>query len=168
MRKLLIVLPIFLLLFTSQVHAGTRVPGHESPRYDQDNNGISDDGVFVNGHYTSIYAYDGNEDYYWDLGDGRVWGTVSSVDDLDEATLTTCDYVINYRADFGNDTYMNEGWIQNLVKCTGMDKGNYNSVIVSQTDPRYTGDPNRAIWGTWEYHVDAWSHWGNILKNGRL
>lgn len=168
MRKLLFALPFLLFLFAFQVNASTRVPGHDTIRYDQDKNGIPDAGVYVNGHYLSLYAYDQNGDYYWDLGDGRVYKTVDSVEDLDQETLTSCNYVINYRADFGNDPYMNEGWIQNLVKCTGFEKGNYNSLIVSQTDPRYTGNPENAIWNTWEYHVDAWSHWGNVLKNGRL
>ena len=69
-------------------------------------------------------------------------GTVGSVDDLDQATLTTCDYVINYRADFGNDPFMNTGWIQNHINCYG------NYLIVHEDDPRYTGD-GIEIWGTW-------------------
>ena len=147
--------------------AATTVPGHakkvENGRIDADNNGIPDAGIYVNGHYTSLYAYDANGDYYWDLGDGRVQGTVDSVDELEEATLTSCDYVINYRADFGNDPFMNEGWIQNLISCHGYDDNNqYNYFIVSQTDPRYTGDPDWAIWGTWEYHVLTISGEGNL------
>jgi hypothetical protein len=67
----------------------TAVKGHQGPRYDADNNGISDAGVFVTGHYTSFYAEDGNGDYYWDLGDGRIYSTVPSVADLDQASLTT-------------------------------------------------------------------------------
>ena len=116
----------------------------------------------MNGHYTSVYAYDATN-YYWDLGDGRVQGTVSSIDDLDQATLTRCDYVVNYRADFGNDPFMNEGWIQNIIDCRGFDDNNhYNYLIVSQTDPRYTGNPDLAIWGTWEMKVETISHQGNI------
>lgn len=52
--------------------ADTRVPGHSSARYDRDGNGIPDAGVYVNGHYTSIYAYDAGGDWYWDLGDGCI------------------------------------------------------------------------------------------------
>jgi hypothetical protein len=104
-----------------------------------------------------------NGDWYWDLGDGRVQGTVGSVDELDQGTLTSCEYVINYRADFGNDPFMNEGWIQNHINCSGYDdNGQYNYLIVSQTDPRYTGDPDWAIWGTWEYHVLTISGFGNL------
>ena len=39
-------------------NAGTRVPGHDSNRYDQDGNGIPDAGVYVVGAYTALYAYD--------------------------------------------------------------------------------------------------------------
>lgn len=167
MRKIFLTL-LLLTVFATTASASTRVPGHDSDRYDQDTNGYSDAGQYINGHYTALYAYDANGDYYWDLGDGRIYKTVATIEDLDSATLTTCDYVINYRADFGNDPFMNEGWIQNLVSCRGAENGNFNSLIVSQTDPRYTGDPDNAVWGTWEYHVDAWSQWGNVLKNGRI
>jgi len=149
--------------------AGTTVPGHakkvENNKIDQDDNDYPDAGIYVNGHYTSLYAYDANGDYYWDLGDGRIYKTVDSVDDLDQNTVTTCDYVVNYRADFGNDPYMNEGWIQNHINCSGYDdNGQYNYLIVSQTDPRYTGNPDWAIWGTWEYHVLTESHSGNLVR----
>lgn len=145
--------------------AKTTVPGHSGSRTDKDNNGYSDAGVFVNGHYTSLYAYDANGDYYWDLGDGRVYKTVNSVDDLDQDTLTVCDYVNNYRADFGNDPYMNTGWIQNHIKCRGYDDNNtYNYLIVHKDDPRYTGNPDWAVWGEWEYHVLTQSGSGNLPK----
>lgn len=145
--------------------AATTVPGHTGGRTDKDNNGISDAGVFVNGHYTSVYAYDNNGDYYWDLGDGRVYKTVPTIDDLDQATLTTCDYVNNYRADFGNDPYMNTGWIQNHIKCHGYDdNGTYNYLIVHKNDPRYTGNPDWAVWGDWEYRVLTQSGDGNLVK----
>lgn len=144
---------------------GTRVPGHSGAKYDADGNGVPDAGVYVNGHYTSVYAYDANGDYYWDLGDGRVQGTVGSVDDLDGATLTQCDYVVNYRADFGNDPFMDDGWIQNHIHCSGYDdNAHYNYLIVSDTDPRYTGNPDLAIWGTWEYAVYTISGQGNIAR----
>jgi hypothetical protein len=165
MRKVIaVVAPVMALLALSAVAvATTTVPGHTGGRSDQDNNGIPDAGVYVNGHYTSLYAYDANGDWYWDLGDGRVQGSVGSVDELDAETLTVCDYIVNYRADFGNDPFMNEGWIQNLINCHGYDdNGQYNYLIVSQTDPRYTGDPEWAIWGTWEYHVLTESGQGNL------
>ncbi len=145
----------------------TRVKGHQGDRYDQDGNGFPDAGVYVNGHYTSTYAYDASGDWYWDLGDGRVQGTVGSIAELDAGTLSRCDYVNNYRADFGNDAYMNEGWIQNHIRCSGYDgRAHYNYLIVSQTDPRYTGNPDWAVWGTWEYHVLTESGSGNLVKSG--
>jgi hypothetical protein len=163
MRKSLVLLAVGIFLFVPFiVLAGTAVPGHS--RYDADNNGYPDAGVMVNGHYTSVYAYDYNGDFYWDLGDGRIQGTVDSISDLDPETLTTCDYVINYRADFGNDPYMNSGWITNLINCYGYDdNGQYNYFIVSDTDPRYTGNPDWAIWGNWEYHVLVESKSGNLV-----
>lgn len=143
----------------------TRVPGHNHARHDLDGNGYPDAGVYVNGHYTALYAYDANGDWYWELGDGRVLGTVGSVDELDGSTLTRCDYVINYRADFGNDPFMNAGWIQNHINCNGYDgKAQYNYLIVHESDPRYTGNPNWAIWGTWEFHVLTVSGSGNLVQ----
>ncbi len=141
----------------------TVVPGHA--KHYVGTNDYPEAGQYVNGHYTSVYAYDDSGDYYWDLGDGRVQGTVSSVDELDQATLTTCNYVNNYRADFGGDPYMDHGWIQNHIKCRGYDdNGTYNYLIVSDTDPRYTGNPDWAIWNTWEYHVLTQSGDGNLAK----
>ena len=163
MRKIAILAALTLLLAAAgMVLADTTVPGHTG-KYDQDNNGYPDAGMEVNGLYTSVYAYDANGDWYWDLGDGRIQGTVGSIADLDPATLTTCDYVINYRADFGNDPFMNSGWIQNLINCYGYDdNGQYNYLIVHETDPRYTGNPDWAIWGNWEYHVLTISGQGNL------
>ena len=147
------------------VIAKTTVPGHSSQRYDQDNNGIPDEGQTVNGHYTSLYAYDNLGDWYWDLGDGRVQGTVDSVDDLDPATLTTCDYVVNYRGNFENDPFMDSGWIQNHINCSGFDDNNqYNYLIVHETDPRYTDNPEWAIWGNWEYKALTISGFGNLVR----
>jgi hypothetical protein len=143
--------------------AATTVPGHTG-KYDADQNGIPDAGAYVNGHYTSVYAYDDAGGYYWDLGDGRVQGTAASVAALDQGTLTVCDYVINYRADFGNTPFMDQGWIQNHVKCRGFDDNNhYNYLIVSDKDPRYTGNPEWSVWGNWEYHVLTESHTGNLV-----
>lgn len=145
--------------------AGTRVPGHDKHRYDEDGNGIPDAGTYVNGHYTSVYAYDANGGWYWDLGDGRVYGNVGSIDDLDDATLTRCDYVVNYRADFGNDPFMDAGWIQNHITCRGYDdNGTYNYLIVHETDPRYRGNPDWSIWGTWEFHTLTVSGQGNLVR----
>lgn len=138
-------------------------------RYDADGNGYPDAGVFVSGHYTSVWAYDANGDWFEDLGDG-VQGSVSSIDKLDATTLTRCDYVNNYRADFGNNAYMDHGWIQNHINCRGHETGQYNYLIVSDTDPRYTGNSDWAVWGNWEFHVltenpaSDGSHPGNIVR----
>jgi hypothetical protein len=165
MKKLVLALFVLalLLVLAPAAQAGTSVPGHD--RWDGDGNGIPDEGVTVNGHYTALYAYDGQGDWYWDLGDGRVQGTVDSADDLDQETLTACDYVINYRANFENDPYMDSGWIQNHINCSGFDDNNYyNYLIVHETDPRYTGNPDWAIWGTWEYHALTISGYGNLVR----
>ncbi len=160
----LLVVLLGVLMAVPAVLAGTTVPGHDG-KWDADNNGYPDAGVEVNGHYTSLYAYDAAGNWYWDLGDGRIQGTVASVADLDQATLTTCDYVNNYRADFGNDPFMNSGWIQNHINCSGYDdNGQYNYLIVHETDPRYTGNPDWAIWGSWEYHVLTISGQGNLVQ----
>ena len=162
---LAIVLSAALILFGTVAWAATTVPGHSTAKQDADNNGYPDVGVAVNGHYTSIYAYDAADDWYWDLGDGRVYGTVTSIGDLDQETLTRCDYVINYRGKFENDPFLDSGWIQNLINCSGYDdNGQYNYLIVHQTDPRYRGNPDWAIWGTWEYHVLTESHSGNLVR----
>jgi len=145
--------------------AATLVPGHQKVKYDSDNNGYPDEGVTVNGHYTSLYAYDDNGSWYWDLGDGRVQGNVASVAELDQETLTTCDYVVNYRGNFENNPFMDSGWIQNLINCQGYDDdGEYNYMIVHETDPRYRGNPDWAIWGNWEYHNLIQSHFGNFVR----
>lgn len=148
--------------------ASTAVPGHQKDRYDMDGNGYSDAGVKVTGKYVSIYAYDDNGDFYWDLGDGREQGTVGSVEELEAATLTTCDYQVVYRADFGNDPFMDSGWIINNINCSGYDdNGTYHYLIVNETDPRYTGNPDWEIWGTWEYHVLTDSGVGNLVRPER-
>jgi hypothetical protein len=96
--------------------ASTVVPGHQD-RYDADNNGYPDAGQYVNGVYTSLYAYDANGDWYWDLGDGRTGGTVGSVDDLDQDDSDRLPLRNVYRADFGNDPFMDAGWIINNINC---------------------------------------------------
>lgn len=156
---------LFVLLVAGTANAATTVPGHSKDRQDGDDNGYADEGVKVNGHYTSLYAYDAVGDYYWDLGDGRVRGTVDSVDELEDSTLTTCDYVVNYRGTFDNDPFMDSGWIQNHINCSGYDdNGKYNYLIVHETDPRYRGNPDWLIWGTWEYHVLTESGSGNLVR----
>lgn len=166
MAVFLAVLMLGSIGFLMSADAGTVVPGHEKQsKNDKDNNGIPDVGITVNGHYTSLYAYDANGDWYWDLGDGRIQGSVEGVDELDSVTLTVCDYVVNYRGNFENDPYMDSGWIQNHINCQGYDdNGHYNYLIIHETDPRYRGNPDWAIWGTWEYHVLTESGSGNLVR----
>ena len=157
-----VVVGLFLVL-AGPAAAGTIVPGHD--RYDADGNGYPDEGVTVNGKYTALYAYDESGDWYWDLGDGRVYGTVGSVDDLDQGTLTTCDYQVIYRGNFENDPFLDSGWIINNVNCSGYDdNGTYSYLIVHETDPRYDGDPAWAIWGSWEYQTLVVSGVGNLVR----
>lgn len=142
----------------------TIVPGQQG-RYDTDGDGFPDKDEVVTGKYESVYAYDDAGDWYWDLGDGRIQGSVDSVDELDQTTLTVCDYQVQYRGSFDNDAFLDSGWIKNNINCSGYDdNGTYNYVIVHQTDPRYTGNPDWAIWGTWEYHVQTISGQGNLVR----
>lgn len=123
-----------------------------------------DSGTVV-GNYESYYAEDANGDYYWDLGDGRIYKTVDSVEDLDQATLSECDYKVHYKGDFGDDPFLDMGVIQNMIHCYGYGgNSTYNYQIVSEDDPRYTGNPEYAIWGTWEYHVNTESGVGNLVR----
>lgn len=140
--------------------SSTAVPGH-----------CDRDGTVV-GHYTSVFAYEGaygpeyypQEDWYWDLGDGRIFGTVDSIAELDQDRLTVCDYVVNYRGDFMGDPYQDTGWIQNHINCTGYDDDNhYNYLMVHESDPRYTGE-GIPLWDEWEYHVLTISGWGNLAR----
>lgn len=143
----------------------TAVPGHRGDRIDADENGIPDEGVVVTGKYTSLYAYDGNGDDYWDLGDGRVQGTVDSPAELDAATLTTCHYQVQYRGAFENDPFLDTGWIMNNIRCRGYDDDDtYHYLIVHETDPRYRGDPAWAVWDEWEYHTLTVSGFGNLVR----
>ena len=74
-----------------------------------------------------------------------------------------CNYQIQYRGTFENNPFMDTGWIKNNINCRGQDAGAFNYLMVHQTDPRYTGNPDWALWGTWEYHVLTESGSGNIV-----
>ena len=149
MKQVLLCAGALLLLVApvSPAVAQTTVPGHTGEdRIDNDNNGYPDAGVDVTGHYYSVYAYDDDGDWYWDLGDGRIQGAVGSIDDLDQDTLTTCDYVINYRGAFENDEFLDSGWIMNDIRCHGYDdNGVFRFLIVHESDPRYRGNPDYAV-----------------------
>ena len=140
-----------------------------SSKADADNNGYPDVGVVVNKHWTSLYAYDYNGDWYWDIGDGRVVGTVDSVDDLDDSTLSTCKYSNNSRGSFENNPYQDSGWISNSITCGGYDgHGHWTYLMVHRSDPRFTGDEARSAelgWGPdWEFKVLTESGSGNLFK----
>ncbi len=159
----------FSLILSGVVNGATIVPGQQRSSLDKDHNGYPDVGVTVNGHYTSVYAYDDTGNWYWDLGDGRIVGTVDSIGALDEESLTTCNYEVNYRGNFENNPFLDNGWIQNHINCSGFDDNNeYNYLIVNQSDPRYTGNPDWAIWGNWEYHTLTTSHIGNLVRPYKL
>lgn len=140
---------------------------------DEDGNGIPDEGEVVTGAYKSVFAYEGEygdaaypqEDWYWDLGDGRIYGTVGSIADLDQDRLTVCDYKIQYRGSFENDPFLDSGWDKNEINCTGFDDNNtYSYTIVHMTDPRYTGEKPPAFGGEWEYSVYTIKGQGNIVN----
>jgi hypothetical protein len=132
-----------IMLSASPANAGTTVPGHSGSKVDADNNGSPDAGVIVVGNY----------------------------DETDVFGATTCNVRVNYKGDFGNDPYLNSGVIENHFVCKGPD-GNqtYNYLIVSSDDPRYTGNPEWAEFGTWEYHVLTQGGQGNedFGGNGNL
>lgn len=168
-KESIIFIVVGLLVVTGIAFAGTMVPGHqkqvESGKLDADGNGIPDEGVVVNGKYTSLYAYDDAGNWYWDLGDGRVQGNVDSLSELDEVTLTQCDYQVEYRGSFDNDPFMDSGRITNNINCRGYDDNStYNYIIVHESDPRYRGIPENAIWGTWEYKALTQSGYGNLAR----
>lgn len=167
MKRLMLCVGVLVLLAFPATFAGaaTTVPGHTGDRIDADGNGFPDEGVVVVGHYYSVYAYDGSGGWYLDLGDGRVQGNVGSIDELDQATLTTCKYVNNYRATFENDPFMDSGWIMNNIRCRGYDdNGFYRYGIVHESDPRYRGNPEWSIWGSWEFHEYIGSGYGNLVR----
>jgi hypothetical protein len=164
-RVLICAAAIAALALPGGAAAATTVPGHTGSRVDANENGYPDVGVVVNGHYTSLYAEDASGDYYWDLGDGRVYTKgVSSVEELDQETLTVCHYEVSYRGTFEDTPYLDSGWIMNEVRCEGYEPGVYQYQIVSQSDPRYSGNPEWSVWGNWEYHVLTESGTGNLVR----
>src|SRR5438067_6777192 len=125
--------------FPAAAMAATTVPGHSGAKTDADNNGISDAGVQVVGNY----------------------------DEVDVFGATTCKLRVNYKGDFGNTPYLDSGEIQNHYVCDGPDgHQTYNYLIVSSDDPRYSGNPDWAVFGTWEYHVLTQGGQGNEAFGG--
>jgi hypothetical protein len=101
-------------------------------------------------------AYDGNGSVPGQLGrEGAVTGHYLT-------TQYGCDYIVNYRGDFVGDAYLNDGWIFNKYVCEDGTQGTY--LIVYKTEPRWTGNPDRAIWGEWEIVVDTQEGVGNVAN----
>lgn len=169
MRKLLFAA---IAAITITLSAGVADAAKPTSKTDADNNGYPDVGVVVTRHWTSLYAYDWNGDWYWDLGDGRVLGTVGSPDDLDDASYNECSYVNQSRGTFENNPYQDSGWISNHIDCNGTDgHGHWNYLMVHRTDPRFTGDAARIAeldWGPdWEFKVLTELGTGNFFKPAR-
>lgn len=121
----------------------------------------------VSGMYKSTYAYDANGDWYGEnmSNRGLESGTVGSISELDQDTLTTCYYKVQYQGSFGDDPYLDMGWIKNNVVCKGYEPDNRNVLWVHESDPRYTGTGQPAFGGTWEVHVDSRRGEGNVLTD---
>ena len=117
---------------------GSTVAGNSGARVDRDNNGYPDAGQVVSGNYTETYS-DADGD---------------------------CEVRVNYRGTYENDAYMDTGWIQNHYRCVAPDgsASTYQYLMVHESDSRYTGDPDRALWGTWEYTVLTESGSGNFVR----
>ena len=73
-----------------------------------------------------------------------------------------CTYQVQYRGDFGDDPGLDDGWIINNIQCD--DGSAYNYLIVHESDPRYTGNDDLAVWGNWEYRVYTSSGSGNVAN----
>ena len=150
---------------TDSLTTGDDTPsGRQGRRADADGNGYPDSGRIVTGTYESLYAEDAQGNWWWDLGDGRILGSVSNLEALDAATVTRCDYQVSYRGDFGNTPSLDSGWINNSVRCHGYTRSTSHYLIVHRTDPRYTGNPEWAVWGDWEYRVLTESGAGNLVR----
>lgn len=102
---------------------------------------------------TSASAYDGTGVVPGQQGrGGTVTGHYVTTDDGAKV-------IVNYRGDFGGDPYLNDGWITNQYKYP--DGRTVNYLIVYKTDPRWTGNPDLAIWGEWEIVKQTKSGEGN-------
>jgi hypothetical protein len=82
--------------------------------------------------------------------------------DGDKVADTTCDYVVNYRGDFGGNPRLDNGWIFNQYVCEDGSQGTY--LIVHKSDKRFTDNSERAIWGTWEIVNETVKGTGNIAN----
>lgn len=156
MKKTMLVMTMviaFVLSTMVSAFASTTVPGQ------QDRDGT------VNGKYTAVYAFDDKGGTYFNLGDGREQGNADSIAELDQETLSVCDYQVVYRGDFGDDPFLDDGWIHNNITCDGyaFDGAQvYNSTYVHETDPRYSEDLEPTFGGTWGIFRDVVGGEGNL------
>ena len=143
--------------------SGVAISGIGTAAAQQRGNGKNNGNAGDTGNYRATYAYDAEGGWYGEnMSDlGQTDGTVGSIDELDQGTLTICHYVIQYGGTFGNDPYLDSGWIKNNIRCEGYESGNYNTIYVSENDVRYTGT-REPIWGTWEIFVDTRRGNGNV------
>ena len=134
------------------------VPGHQ---------GRDGDEMVVSQWITGVYYEDADGNYFWVIGDGRVYGSpgVTTLDDLDPETTVTYDYVVVSKGQFGDDPGLDNGVIFNRIK--GDDGSIMILRIVHNTHPSYTGEGIPEYQGEWEYTVLATNGVGNIVKNER-
>jgi hypothetical protein len=85
--------------------------------------------------------------------------------DADENGISDAGVIVsgNY-----SDTYVDGATTCKLrVVCKGPDgTTTFNYQIVHESDPRYRGNPDWAVWGTWEYHVLTQGGQGNEPYGG--
>jgi hypothetical protein len=89
-------------------------------------------------------------------------GTVTGVYEAEDGDS---DVRVQYRGDFGEDPGLNDGWIKNVFDNADGTRETY--LIVHETDPRYTGNEENAIWNEWEIAVHTVSGEGNIANPHR-
>ncbi len=124
-------------------------------------------------NFSIIYAYDDLGGWYKDFGDGQIYtspSTITSIQDLDSATLTTCGYQVHARGKFDNNAGLVTGDSGNILlikHCYGYaynDFGGHGTELyqlISPDDPRYTGDS--WAFSTWEFQLWIKSHFGNLV-----
>ncbi len=95
----------------------------------------------------------------------RTDGPVNYKTTLENYQDSGCDYILFGRGEFQSradgSVFQTTGWIKNHIVC---EDGVYNYTIVHNTDPRYTGDVDNAIWNTWEIVKYTESGAGNTAK----
>lgn len=129
-------------------------------------------------NFSIIYAYDNLGGWYKDFGNGEIYTSsgITSIKDLDSATLTTCGFQVHARGSFDDNksTVTGDSGSIFLVKhCYGYEYNDFNNHgtelyrIVSPDDPRYTGNP---AWPfeTWEFQIWIKSHFGNLVVRSLL